>query len=61
IIHIRVDKQQPEKFTYHVLSNKDTTNTAAYLTLEAKEGVSKDTLLEVVYTLFIPPVEAAAS
>lgn len=56
IIHIHIDEDDNQKFTYHAISNKKTRNPEKYLTIEEKRGVSKTTLLEVAYRLLSPQV-----
>ena len=54
IIHIGVDENDAQKFTYEAISNEGTNNPEKYLTLEEKKGISRAALLEVAYRLLSP-------
>ena len=54
IVHISIDKEHPGKFTYHVIGNKELRDTEKYLTLETKEDVTQEVLMEVVHRFLSP-------
>lgn len=54
IVHIKIDKSDPQKFSYQALSNEGLNDSEKYLTIEEKKGLSKAALLEVVYRLLTP-------
>ncbi|NIV68490.1 hypothetical protein GWN43_06595 [Candidatus Bathyarchaeota archaeon] len=53
IMHITLDEQLG-RFNYYALGNKDANNPERYLTIEEKEGVSSNTIVEVTTRLLMP-------
>ena len=53
-IHIKVDKNNPGRFTYMALTNEYSGNPEAFHKIEEKENVTTEEIIEVAYRLLKP-------